>query len=106
MTNIPGLPNLLPSAAALFSIPALLTADSLVGYGSVRPQWGVFQGGQEVIHFDTFLSIDFRRGWAIADYPVENGAFASYDKVALPYDVRVRFAAGGNESNRAALLNS
>src|SRR5262249_51706443 len=44
--------------------------------------------------------------WAIANYPVEKGAFESYDKVQTPYEVRVRFASGGSIPNRQALLNS
>jgi len=84
-----------------------MTQDTFLGYGSTSGQkWGVFLGGKSVVVFDTFVSIDYRRGWAIADYPVEEGAFESYDKVQLPFDVRVKFASGGSPENRQALLNS
>ena len=68
--------------------------------------WGIYQAGAPVVTFDTVLSFEFRQGWTISDYPVENGAFASYDKVALPYDARVKFASGGSLANRQALLES
>src|SRR5262249_7403244 len=39
-------------------------------------------------------------------YPLEQGAFETYDKVAVPFEARVRFSAGGNVLDRQALLNS
>jgi hypothetical protein len=82
----------------------LLTADASELFGFLSSQWGVFQNGAPVILFDTFVSIDYRRDWAISDYPVEEGGFESYNKVYIPYDARVKFASGGSEANRAALL--
>jgi|SRR5665647_1660865 len=69
-------------------------------------QWGVFLGGAPIIVFDTFVSIDYRHTWNICDYPVERGGFESYNKVWLPFETRVRFASGGSEANRVALLAS
>ena len=81
--------------------------DDLIG--EIAPpgtQWGVFLGGGPVVTADTVTSLDYKQEWAISDFPVEEGAFESYDKVALPYDARVRFAAGGSAANREALLSS
>ena len=86
---------------------ASLLDDDLIG--EIAPpgsQWGVFSGGAPVIAADTVTSLDYKQEWAISDFPVERGAFESYDKVALPYDARVRFAAGGSAANREALLGS
>ena len=86
---------------------ASLLDDDLIG--EIAPpgsQWGVFSGGAPVITADTVTSLDYKQEWAISDFPVERGAFESYDKVALPYDARVRFAAGGSAANREALLGS
>ena len=84
----------------------LLTGDLI---GEVAPpgsQWGIFSGGGAVVIADTVLSLDYKQEWAISDFPVEEGAFESYDKVQLPFDARVRFVAGGSISNREALLSS
>lgn len=84
----------------------LLVRDLIGQIAPPGAQWGVFSGGGAVITADTVTSLDYKQEWAISDFPVEEGAFESYDKVALPYDARVRFAAGGSDANRAALLGS
>lgn len=100
--GVPPLLNNFPPAA-----PALLLADAVLSSEfSAAQGWGVYLGGVPVVEFKSFLGIDFRQGWAISDYPVENGAFESYDKVDLPYDARVRFASGGSAQERTALLES
>lgn len=101
--NYPGIPPLLNFQFPL--PPTLLLADQ-VDAGQFSKRWGVFKGGRPVIEFDAFISIDFRRGWVLADFPLEQGAFESYDKVSLPFDVRVKFAAGGSIQRREALLAS
>jgi hypothetical protein len=85
----------------------LLTSDTFQYFGSVfSTQWGIFENGIPVVAADTVASIEYRQEWAVADFPVEGGGFESYDKVYIPFDVRFRFAAGGSESNRTALLAS
>jgi hypothetical protein len=82
----------------------LLTAD-----GPNLPaitQWGLFGGGGAAVTADNVVAFELKKNWYLADYPVEGGGFESYDKVAVPYDVRLRFSAGYSAGNRAALLNS
>lgn len=90
----------------MVDIIQVLTRDLIGEIAPPGAQWGVFSGGGSVISADTVTSLDYKQEWAISDYPVERGAFESYDKVALPYDARVRFAAGGAAANREALLSS
>ena len=87
-------------------ILTLLTQDLIGDIAPPGAQWGVFSGGGAVITADTVLSLGYKQEWSISDYPVERGSFESYDKVALPFDARVRFAAGGSATNREALLSS
>ena len=101
--NYPGIPPLLNFQFPL--PPTLLLADQ-VDAGQFSKRWGVFKGGRPVVEFDSFISIDYRQGWTLADFPLEQGAFESYDKVSLPFDVRVKFAAGGSIQRREALLGS
>jgi hypothetical protein len=48
----------------------------------------------------------FAEDWPLSNYPQEQGAFQTYDKVTLPFDVKLRLASGGTESNRQAFLQS
>ncbi len=74
-------------AAAVNSVGSLLGAGSLVSLFSV-------------------IDFEYRQDWSISDYPVEQGAFLSYDKVQHPFDVRMRVAAGGSRDNRQALIDA
>lgn len=103
--NVPGVPALIRTG-----VQQALTLLSADGFGLARGlgqvPWGLYRGGTPVVLCDNVVSFDFRREWALADYPIEQGAFETYDKVQLPYDARFRFTAGGNEATRTALLNS
>lgn len=85
----------------------LLLADaiSLIFRGRASA-WGIYRGGVPVVVADNVLAFDYRKQWAISDYPVERGSFESYDKVEVPYGSRLRFSAGGNEARQQALLSS
>ncbi|OBQ90034.1 phage baseplate protein [Mesorhizobium sp. AA23] len=86
----------------------LLTQDALGLLSSalgLQP-WGIYFGGVPVIIADNIVEVQYRQQWSISDFPVEQGAFQSYDKVQIPYDARLRFTAGGSAANRAAMLAS
>lgn len=70
------------------------------------PQWGLYRNGAPVVACDTVLAFDHKADWSVADYPVEKGRFESFNKVQIPYDVRLVFLAGGSEASRSALLSS
>ena len=84
----------------------LLDSDALDGLlGLFDTQWGIFdQNGDPVITADTVVEVGYRREYKISDFPIEEGSFASYNKVQTPYDVRVTFAIGGSVSDREAVL--
>ncbi len=93
-----------PGVPAVFRAPTkpVFTAITLVADVATiyrmftGPQWGIFtKGGQPFAIPDSVVSVDFRQEWRISDYPVEQGGFQSFDKVATPFDVRVRFATSG-----------
>jgi len=42
----------------------------------------------------------------ISNYPQEQGGFQSYNKVYLPFDVKLRLACGGDTTNRQSFLNT
>lgn len=81
--------------------------QGLSALGILPPTWGVFgRNGQVIITADTVISLDFRKDWTVADYPLESGAFTSYDKVENPSEARIGFWSGGSLANRQALLRS
>jgi hypothetical protein len=83
----------------------LLTSDLIGEIAPVNAQWGIFQGGAPVVVADSVADMSYRQEWVVSDYPVEQGAFQSFDKVALPFDVRFRYNAG-SAAQRQALLGS
>lgn len=105
MTFLPTLPANIASDA-LSGGPNIITS-TLAGLGILPPQWGLFdQSGNVVVTADTVMSVEYRKDWAVSDYQQEKGAFASYNKVAEPFDARIMFASGGSLQNRKKLLSS
>jgi hypothetical protein len=107
--NAPGVPPVLRNvvkiadAATLGFLGLSEALDALIGAES--PQWGIFTTSGEVVAIaDSVLSLEYRNDSRISDYPVEQGAFASYNKVADPYSVRVRMARGGTEQDRSDFI--
>lgn len=104
--NVPGVPALPRGSGAILAGIELLVADALSAFAFGAPQWGVFLNGDLVIQADSVVTFDFKQEFQISDYPVEEGAFQTYNKVQLPFDVRVRMATGGSAAARQAFINS
>lgn len=104
--NLPGVPPLASYAPPVGLDAILLTSDMAQLPGASPSQWGLFLNGAPVVVADNVVNMSFKQEYAVADYPVEQGAFASYDKVTIPFEFRLRFSAGGSVENRAALLAS
>jgi hypothetical protein len=51
-----------------------------------------------VIRPDTVSGFEYRGESRVSDYPMEQGAFSSYDKVSTPFDARMRMVCSGNET--------
>lgn len=105
--NVPGVPNLSSYAGAAVT---LLVADAVsLLFGGLANPWGVYLDGAKAFDYDSFNALGFRKENVIADYQVEGeggaSGFMSYDKVALPFECRVRLVVGGSEARREALLS-
>jgi hypothetical protein len=108
MPDIPNLPGVPPLSSFSTDGVVLLFADvvsALLGFLG-GPQWGVFLDGVQAFDYNSVVDFDFKQDWPISDYQVEDGGFQSYDKVQLPFDVRVRVSSGGSEFERQSLLTS
>lgn len=104
--SIPGLPALPAAVSGLFSEIVSLVSDAIFGSSQSQAQWGIYLNGEPVVSSDNVVSVDFRQDFTISNYPVEQGSFASYNKVQHPFEVKVSFSTGGSDSDRQAFLAS
>lgn len=104
----PGAPTLPVTLSGIFPQPTLMTSDTVSAVVTAGPpKWGIFdQSNNLVLQADNVVSLDYKRTWKIADYPIEQGDFSSYDKVTLPYEVKITFSQGGSESDRSTFMNT
>ena len=69
--------------------------------------WGIFsQNGIPLLLVDNVASVKYESKSQISNAPVEQGSFASYNKIAEPYSVSVMMTkASGGVMQRAAFLS-
>lgn len=73
----------------------------------VAISWGVFdQNGNKVINPDNIYAFGDRNEWRISDYPIQRGAFDTFNKVIFPPDQTLRMTKGGSLTQRTAFLKS
>jgi hypothetical protein len=102
-----GLPSLPSSITNLFNTSTAIIAVDQIATPFANDVWGVFNSnGQDAINADSLHAIAYRNEFDLSNYPQEQGAFASFNKVATPFDIRLRFLKGGSNSDRAAFLNN
>lgn len=100
--DLPGVPAVLNSTSSAVD---LLVDDAVSFIAGQFDTWGIFLYGVDVLpSMNSMVTFEYRRDWSISDYPVENGAFQSYDKVSMPYESRVRIIAKSSISDRQLLL--
>lgn len=107
--NAPGVPALLRNAAQILDTATggyLGLGDALNDIIGTDPvKWGIFDAaGKPICDYDSVYSVGNRNDARISDYPVEQGGFASYNKVDTPFESSVVVAIGGSEARRASAL--
>jgi len=71
----------------------------------IAQQWGLYdQSGLPAVIADNVQSLEVALEAQISDFPVENGGFASYNKVIRPFDVRIAMTKGGSVEDRQAFV--
>lgn len=101
----PGVPSVLRQVGALANNVVMLAADvASIARMFLGPQWGIFKDGAPIFVGDSVLGVDYRREWRVSDFPIEAGGFASYNKVQVPFDVRVIFSVSGAGSLLSSLI--
>jgi len=110
--QLPGVPQV--PRSALFppqlapSLSPSPAAGQLQQSTLVKPQWGIFasDGVTQVVVPDSILDFGYRTEWNVSTFPVQNGSFADYNKVANPFEIIVRLSKGGDVTVRKAFLDS
>lgn len=106
---LPGVPQL--ARSVLFPPPPTPTlgnnapAGTLWRAGQSGPTWGVFLKSKLVLQPDSIVDFDNRNEWRVSDFPVQAGAFASYNKVTVPFEISVKMTKGGTQAQRSAFLD-
>lgn len=82
-----------------------LSSDAITVTATGKNQWGVYtEDNAKALSPDTIIALGYDAEHRIADFPVEQGGFETYDKVAMPFDVRVVMTKGGRTEDRRAFL--
>lgn len=108
----PGVPDVRRSAIGIGAVSGVLGAIAGVDYfglldGVLGPEWGIYdKDGNMVIVPDSVIAFDYRGEQRISKYPVELGSFSSYNKVALPYDIRVVMSCSGSQGSQLSDLTN
>lgn len=109
--NVPGVPPLarqaLSAASTISGVVAAISTDLNFFAGQpTAPLWGVYDATtlKSVLDADSFLSFRGKGASKLVDFPIQDGAFNTYDKVVIPGIVTLRVSKSGSVSDRAALL--
>lgn len=83
---------------------SLAIADVALLFGQ-QAQWGIYDlNFKPVITPTNFLSWGIKHDWQVADYPIEQGGYATYDRVDTAPEVRIKLSFKGNPSQRNQFL--
>lgn len=57
-----------------------------------------------VVTPDSYLDFDYNQEWSVSTAPTQQGGFADYNRVASPFEVKLRMFKGGTLSSRKEFL--
>ncbi|BET96565.1 phage baseplate protein [Xenorhabdus taiwanensis] len=109
MPELPKMPNIpnwkgIPDAAmdAGISLGGAALINKLFGN-----YWGIFnQYGIPLLLADSVISLQYQSQYRVVSAPIENGSFATYNKVGEPYKVTVQLSkSSGGTLERGAFLS-
>jgi hypothetical protein len=133
--NVPGVPQVLrqfPSAPPA-ALVAPLGLASIIRRAVNPPVWGIFRpeerrqdaelvevegetiimgqgtlrtAAERVVTPDSILTFNYKKEWQVTTSPTQQGGFADYNRVAVPFEVQLRLSKGGTEAQRREFLES
>lgn len=108
VAQLPGVPQLVRANQAINTVRLAVGAVSqfLGAATAAKPTWAILDAnGNVIIQPDSFLDFDNSNEWKIADFPIQDGEFSSYNKVVIPYTASVKLSKGGSLQDRKNLLD-
>ena len=106
LPGVPALPAAIGAVLATFGLNTTSqVADDALSV-QVKPVWLITDTyGNPVLTPDTIVEFEYRGEQKIPNYPVEQGSFATYNKVAMPFDARLTCVCNGSTNmSRPAFL--
>ena len=74
-------------------------------FSGLPTQWGIFDSsGNQAVFPDSFFGVEAVVPNILCDAPIEQGSFATYNKVKAPNRITVRMVSGGTLYNRQSFL--
>lgn len=106
--NAPGVPPVLRDAANSFDDTlSALTGDAIDLLATGSSLWGVFDdAGSLVLDPDNIVSVEDNADRRISTYPIEEGGFESYNKVAVPFEAHVIMTKNGTIDEKSEFLDT
>lgn len=81
------------------------TEDAVPITVTALQEWGIYNSSDELaLEADSVTSVGYDSEFRIADFPIEQGGFESFDKVSLPFQARVVLTKGGTIEDRRTFL--
>ncbi len=130
--QLPGVPQVRRSNTFPAGPPPILNAAIALGRLALalttKPQWGIYKivpptlnpptppdgelpevtvtpPAPPVIVPDSFTRMDYGQEWDVTDAPVQDQAFATYNKVATPFEITLRMVKGSTLASRREFLD-
>jgi hypothetical protein len=103
-----GIPNLLRKAPKAIALTLLGNAvNFVVDFLFPAPTWGVYLAGSTTpaVAVSSVTELDIGGESKVSNYPLENGTFATYNKVIMPNMFSIRLTRDGSEDERGVFLN-
>ncbi|HBW3346579.1 phage baseplate protein [Klebsiella pneumoniae] len=107
--DVAGVPSVARSAMGIdygTVLSAISGASPLAIVESITaPQWGLYlpDSTEQVIYPDSVVSFEYRGEAIVSDYPIEEGGFKSYNKIQVPFDIRIRMTCEGQGTLSSAV---
>lgn len=109
MSILAGIPPLLNGINAIFGKGIQLqtlgnTITNIFG-GDSKVAWGIYLNGKVVLEVDGFIDFELQNSSQIANYRIEAGQFASYNKVDSPFSINIAMVKNGDTNELDKFLS-
>jgi len=96
--QLPGVPALNRSNNAQFVGGALNVVGQILPDSLFSTKWEILdENDKKLITPDSVVSFSYKEERRIPTYPIENGGFQSYNKVAVPFDIQITVTCSGSK---------